>query len=274
MTTTANDTSNTNKNFRLLAITSDTCRLVAVLGMLIFVVTDNTGLLKDIMLVTAVVLLWEQVFSAMRADAFDFTGAATTAILFVLLLPMSLQWWQLILFPTFGVVVGEQIFGGRRHAIVTALTAGLAFYFYSYQPVTDAPVTALNANWLLIPLALMLVWRAADWLAIGALLVTFLTAAHFFHTGIPDALPSSAIIVFLLFCAFNRDLLPEHPFTRSLYGVLLGVLLVILDTSLQSLSTVVSACLLAGVTVPLLNTMVTGWYDLRSAKQINKAAVK
>lgn len=76
-------------------------------------------------------VFWETLFAAVRERRLG-NGLWTTALLFALTLPPLIPLWQVALGMTFGVVVGQELFGGYgRHVLNTALV-GRAFLYYAY----------------------------------------------------------------------------------------------------------------------------------------------
>ena len=79
----------------------------------------------------AVVLLWQGLFAFARGRALRADGIVT-AVSFALMVPIATPAWQLVLGLSFGVVVGEQIFGGRGRNFLHPGIVALSFLILSF----------------------------------------------------------------------------------------------------------------------------------------------
>lgn len=76
-------------------------------------------------------LFWQTLFAAVRERPLG-DGLIVTALLFALTLPPLIPLWQAAIGMSFGIVVGQELFGGwGRHVLNTALV-GRAFLYYAY----------------------------------------------------------------------------------------------------------------------------------------------
>lgn len=90
---------------------------------------------------------WEVLFAIVRKHEVN-EGFFVTSLLFPLILPPTIPWWQVALGISFGVVLGKEVFGGTgRNFLNPALTAR-AFLYFSHAP----QICGDNS-----------VWVAADW---------------------------------------------------------------------------------------------------------------
>jgi Na+-transporting NADH:ubiquinone oxidoreductase subunit B len=89
--------------------------------------------------------LWEVVFAIVRKHEVN-EGFLVTGMLFPLVLPPTIPWWQVALGISFGVVIGKEIFGGTgRNFLNPALTARAFLYFaYPAQISGDSVWTAVD----------------------------------------------------------------------------------------------------------------------------------
>lgn len=88
---------------------------------------------------------WETLFAAVRGHEIN-EGFLVTGLLFPLILPPTIPWWQAAIGISFGVVIGKEIFGGvGKNFLNPALTAR-AFLFFAYpaQISGDAVWTAVD----------------------------------------------------------------------------------------------------------------------------------
>jgi len=111
----------------------------------------------------AVITGWQLIFSLLRRQKLGLDGVAT-ALIFTILAADALPIWQLALAATFGIVVGELVFGGRGFSIVNPSVVALAFLTFSFtgvvyaQPSPWIGLAALPAGILLIAFSLIS-WR-------------------------------------------------------------------------------------------------------------------
>ena len=90
---------------------------------------------------------WTLLFTRLRGRVMNW-HAVPTAIIFSLLVPPSAPLWHALLALSFGVVVGEQIFGGRGYSFLHPAVAALAFLFCSAVFQIADGVQAVGAGML------------------------------------------------------------------------------------------------------------------------------
>jgi len=74
---------------------------------------------------------WEVLFASIRKHEIN-EGFFVTSILFPLILPPTIPYWQVALGITFGVVIGKEVFGGVGMNILNPALVGRAFLFFAY----------------------------------------------------------------------------------------------------------------------------------------------
>jgi len=74
---------------------------------------------------------WETLFAIVRRHEIN-EGFLVTSLLFPLILPPTIPWWQIALGISFGVVIGKEIFGGVGMNIFNPALVGRAFLFFAY----------------------------------------------------------------------------------------------------------------------------------------------
>lgn len=74
---------------------------------------------------------WEVLFACMRQQTIS-EGFLVTSLLFALILPPGIPWWQVMIGISFGVVIGKEIFGGLGMNILNPALVGRCFLFFSY----------------------------------------------------------------------------------------------------------------------------------------------
>ncbi len=111
--------------FVMLGLTFDSTSILSnvVLGALYFF---------PIYLVTlAVGGFWEVLFAVIRKHEIN-EGFFVTSMLFPLILPPDIPYWQVAVGITFGVVIGKEVFGGVGMNILNPALTGRAFLFFAY----------------------------------------------------------------------------------------------------------------------------------------------
>ena len=111
--------------FLMLGLTFDSTSILSnmVLGALYFF---------PIYLITlAVGGFWEVLFAVIRKHEIN-EGFFVTSMLFPLILPPDMPYWQVALGITFGVVIGKEVFGGVGMNILNPALTGRAFLFFAY----------------------------------------------------------------------------------------------------------------------------------------------
>jgi Na+-transporting NADH:ubiquinone oxidoreductase subunit B len=74
---------------------------------------------------------WEALFSVVRRHPIN-EGFLVTGLLFPLVLPPTLPWWQAAIGVSFGVVIGKEVFGGTGMNILNPALLARAFCFFTY----------------------------------------------------------------------------------------------------------------------------------------------
>ncbi len=74
---------------------------------------------------------WEVIFGTIRKHEIQ-EGFLVTSLLFPLILPPDIPWWQVAVGISFGIVIGKEIFGGVGMNILNPALTGRAFLFFAY----------------------------------------------------------------------------------------------------------------------------------------------
>lgn len=75
--------------------------------------------------------LWEVIFAIVRKHEIQ-EGFLVTSLLFPLILPPDIPWWQVAIGISFGVVIGKEVFGGVGMNILNPALTARAFLFFAY----------------------------------------------------------------------------------------------------------------------------------------------
>ena len=74
---------------------------------------------------------WEVLFAVIRKHEIN-EGFFVTSLLFPLILPPDIPYWQVAFGISFGVVIGKEVFGGVGMNILNPALTGRAFLFFAY----------------------------------------------------------------------------------------------------------------------------------------------
>jgi Na+-transporting NADH:ubiquinone oxidoreductase subunit B len=74
---------------------------------------------------------WEALFAVVRRHRMT-EGFIVTSLLFALILPPTMPWWQAALGISFGIVIGKEVFGGVGMNILNPALTGRAFLYFAY----------------------------------------------------------------------------------------------------------------------------------------------
>jgi Na+-transporting NADH:ubiquinone oxidoreductase subunit B len=74
---------------------------------------------------------WEVIFASVRKHEIN-EGFLVTSLLFPLILPPNIPYWQVAIGISFGVVIGKEVFGGVGMNILNPALTARAFLFFAY----------------------------------------------------------------------------------------------------------------------------------------------
>lgn len=230
--------------------------LLAPLGATVFIGGNAVWwVLATAMLAT---LFWELCFALIRKRALSWYGL-TTALIVTIMLPESVPLWQVGLGVSFGVVLGELIFGGRGFGFLNAAAVALGFLVFSFpgfQLVGDANIVAIVS----VPGALLLlVSGLISGRVIMALLVVTLLFSVVNGEGFVPLTTVSTVFFAMVFLICDPVSSASTNGGRWLYGALVGALIALFDTVSGtgiSVTALVFAVLLGAVFAPLLDHII------------------
>ena len=94
--------------------------------------THGAAYFLPVLLVAAIVGgLWQVLFASVRRRPIS-EGIFVTSLLFSLTLPPGIPLWQVALGISFGVVIGQEVFGGVGRNVLHPALVAWAFVFFSY----------------------------------------------------------------------------------------------------------------------------------------------
>lgn len=216
---------------------------------------EGTEALARLGFTALVIAVWHLVFMLTRAQA-PSLAAVTTAFAIAMLAPEDLGIFRLALGISFGVVMGELVFGGWGRNVVHPATVALSFLGYGFPtaawPVLDAPIA-----WAAIPAALigMATGVMPAQVIAGAVLVAGGAAAAGL-LGEPALLAGGIVLVLLVADPVTSAItLPG----RWINGALYAALLTLFATGWAGAAPIqiaVAAALLTSLAAPLLDEAV------------------
>lgn len=210
--------------------------------------------LKPIAAALAVSLFWDLIFTRVRHQPPSW-HSLPTALIVTIMVPPDLPLWQLALALCFGLVIGEQVFGGRGFGFLNAVAVTLAFLIFAF-PGTTLPEPSPSLGYATLPgLALLLAvglvfWRVVVALALGLSVGFFMNDGTLL--GVELALTAIFAVTFLVADPVASAATQAG---RWLYGFAAG-LLAALFIPFGMVEALVFAALLAGLVAPLIDEIV------------------
>lgn len=227
-----------------------------LLPMAVLTATQGPVLWLRFGIIVFVTLGLQVLFARIRKLPLDLSGIVVAGII-TIAVPEATPPYQLLLGVVFGVVIGEQVFGGRGRSFLHPAVVTLAFLTFSFadQDFRSGPDFA---SWTLLPaLILLLVTGQASWRILVAAAGVLMLAAVM--QGNPEwwalLLQGSSILVLLYLAADPVASAATNP-GRWLYGALVGGLAVLFSTVGPGFGAAVFAVLLGSTFAPLLDRIV------------------
>jgi len=236
--------------------------IAAIVPPLILALNEQgTALFYGLVVALLVSFFWQIVFAWSRRSPLGWDWISSS-VAFTVLMPAATPLWQIGLAVTFGIVVGEQIFGGRGRAFLSPAVVALAFLFFSFPAA--ASVTAYGPIALAtLPGALLLVFLGLiSWRVLLAAFAGFAIAGMLAGIDAPLALLGSGSFAFgLVFLGCDPVSAAATNAGRILYGLLIGVLTVVFGG--VEPSALVFAVLLASIFAPIIDHIVVWLHAYR-----------
>ncbi|WP_196258056.1 RnfABCDGE type electron transport complex subunit D [Pelagibacterium limicola] len=206
-------------------------------------------------LVLAVILVWQIVFLFTRAQPLT-PIAFVTALSVALLAPGLQDPWQLALAVSFGVVIGEQVFGGWGRNVISAGVATLAFIYFGFPETLHAGTGPLVAAAVLPGGLMLIVTGIVSWQVIVSA-VLGLSAVSLALGEDPLAFAVQGSLVFgLIYLVGDPVASAATRGGRWVYGALAGALTALfgwVDIGIDMPQAIVFAALLASLFAPLID---------------------
>ncbi len=197
---------------------------------------------------------FEAVFAHWRHRAFT-AGGVVTAIAVTVMVPPAAPAWQIALAVSFGVVIGEQIFGGQGRNFLNPAILALAFLMFSFPDGGYPSGGAVGWVSCLPGAALLMVAGLVSWRIVMAVLAGVLAASYLAGGGLdPGDLLAGGFIFATVFLACDPVTSAATNPGRWLYGLAIGVLVTVTGSGGPAATdSVVFAILVGGIFAPLID---------------------
>ena len=204
---------------------------------------------------TFTVLIWQRVFAEFRHRPFKPDGIVV-ALAAAIVLPSAMPLWQVAIVLSFGILIGQEIFGGRGRNFLNPATVALAFSMFAFpgQPLTEP---SLAVGIAIVPGALVLLGVGViSWRVLVAAAGSMLLVAAIATAGIPSLATISAGFFFgLVYFAADPVAAASTNPGRWIYGAGFGLATALLaGGDVAIMEAVVSAALLAGIFAPSIDS--------------------
>jgi Na+-transporting NADH:ubiquinone oxidoreductase subunit B len=223
--------------------------------------------LTQLLVALLVAVGWSLPFARWRAQPLRASGVVA-AVAASILLPPGVPRWQVVLAVSFGVVIGEQIFGGYGWNFLHPATLALAFLMFSY-PAGGYDQGGLAGWAVCVPGALLLAstgivaWQILVAAPVAALTASWLVAG----SGWPDRALIDCGAFGLVFLGCDPVAAPATHGGRWAYGALLGGMVVRAGSHTSGpADNVVFACLVASIFAPLIDQGVI-WLNVKRRRR-------
>ena len=227
---------------------------------------NGTALLPTLLASLLITFAWQFLFALFRGSIIGWDWAAT-AIAFAILVPTTTPIWESMMALSFGVVVGEQIFGGRGRSFLHPTVVALAFLFFSFPSESTAPPNGLLFAATLPGAVFLLLLGLISWRILGAAYVGLGLAALIAGAPEPSMLMLSGSIFFAtVFLGCDHASAAITNPGRILYGLLIGSLTVVFGG--EELTAIVFALLVASIFAPLIDQAVVRVHAFRAGQRI------
>lgn len=231
--------------------------LLPPLGLALF--EEGVALLPVLGLSILLTLAWNLVFARLQRQPLVLDWAVS-AIAFALIVPLATPLWQIGLGLSFGIVVGEQIFGGHGRNFLNPVVVALAFLMFSFPVTGDVPRGNLFAIAVMPGTILLLVTGLISWRVLLGVAVGLACVIGLASTSDPLAnLMMGPLAFALVFFACDPVSAASTNPGRWVYGLLSGLLIGLFGLSgevIGSPTTIIFAILLASIFAPLIDYFV------------------
>lgn len=201
-------------------------------------------------------LVSQAVFAQLRRRPLS-ADSIVTALAIALVLPPSVPVWHVALAAGFGVIVGEQIFGGRGYNFLSPAVVALAFLVFSFPDTALVELDQAMGLAVVPGAVLLVVTGIVSWRVVIAAAAGFAAAAYAAGIDPAPALMAGSFVFVLIFFVSDPVCSASTNPGRWLHGLLFGALTVsFAGQSTSVMAPAVFAALLASIVAPLLDQAV------------------
>lgn len=235
---------------------------LTMLGMLpplgVTLYSGGTALLSVLALSLFVAVFWQIVFLLTRKHRLSWSSVSV-AVLFTIIAGTGAFLWQIALAMTFGVVVAEQIFGGRGFNFLSPAVAALVFMTFSFTGFSFAdPAPGLMFS--VLPAAIVLIAaRIISWRIVAGLIVGLVATGLVFSQNFQPNIFLGSFLLITVFLACDPVGATSTNLGRWIYGFLVGGLCWVFAVGGNSpgeSAAFIPAVFLASIFAPLIDTLV------------------
>jgi len=210
--------------------------------------------------------IWQIVFAWLRRSPLGWDWVST-AIAFIVMMPAATPLWQAGLAVTFGVVVGEQIFGGRGRAFLSPAAVALAFLLFSFPAAAPDSEIHLLALATLPGATALVILGLISWRVLAGAIFGLAATAMLMGLTEPFApLYSGSFVFGLVFLGCDPVSAAATNAGRFIYGLLIGSLTVVFGAA--GASAIVFAVLLASIFAPMIDHAVVWLHAFRRRRSL------
>ncbi|MDH3719464.1 MAG: RnfABCDGE type electron transport complex subunit D [Planctomycetota bacterium] len=234
--------------------------------------TTGFALLPTLAVALAVAIGWQVLFSRCRGRAWTPSGIIT-AMAVVMMLPPAASLGHIALAVSFGVVVGEQVFGGYGWNFLNPASVALAFLMFSfpnggYEQGGSAGWAVCVPGGLLLTMTGIISWRVIVAALGGAVGVSYGAGGSW----PPLHLLENSLVFGLIFLACDPVSAPATTLGRWVYGLIIGGLVAWGVSGTEGAADdIVFACLIGGLFAPLIDQGVI-WLNVARRRRRNVEA--
>jgi len=226
--------------------------------------TDGLGRLVFFLVVAG---FWHVIFMLARAQPPSWAGVVT-ALALAMLAPEDLGLVALLLGTSFGVVIGELVFGGWGRNVLNPATVTLAFLGFGF-PAAPWPEIIVPVGWAALPVALIGV--ATGVMSLRIMLGAGLAFAVAWGLGLDLAETYPALLVGLVLLVCDPVTSATTRLGRWLNGALYGglaAMFLAFWSEAAAVQIVVSAAMLASLAAPLLDEIAIALWLARRRRRL------
>lgn len=217
----------------------------------------GAGPIFFIALVTVVV--WQAIFAEVRKRP-QRRDVLVAAVAFVIVVGSDISLWHSLIALSFGIVLGDLVFGGRGFGFLNPVVVALAFVIFAFPTDTfpDAPDWLARAS---IPGAVVLLLvRVLSWRLLAAFFITLFGLGYLLHAGFgSDWLMQGHLLFMAVFLLCDPMSSASTNAGRWIHGALAGFLTFLFIPPMASgveVEAVIPAILLSSLFAPLIDRIV------------------